>query len=68
MIFKDFKDLFLFYVYGYFAYMGVCVLHMCSVHGGENRALDPLELKFQALVITWVLGIKPGPREWQPVL
>ena len=30
--------------------MHVCVLHACSVHGGQKRVSDPLELESQTVV------------------
>ena len=27
--------------------MPVCALHVCSAHGGQKRATDPLELELQ---------------------
>jgi hypothetical protein len=41
---------------------------MCvpGIHRLHKKTLDPLELELG--VIMWILGIKPGPLEEQPVL
>lgn len=35
------KDLILFYVYGCFVCVFVCIIYVCDTHGGQEKALDP---------------------------
>ena len=35
----------------------VCALSACSIHGGQKRTLDPMELRLQ-MVVMWVVGIE----------
>jgi hypothetical protein len=37
----------LFYVYGCFTCINVCVSHVCGAHGCQKRASHPLELKLK---------------------
>lgn len=50
--------------------MYVCMPHVCLIPlGGQKGVSAPWELRSQLLcVVTWVLGIKPGSPEEQPVL
>lgn len=38
------------YVYGCFACVYICVLCVCSAHGGRKRVSEPLELELQVFV------------------
>lgn len=40
-------NLFLFYIYGYFSCLYVCVAHVCSTHRVQKRAVGLMELELQ---------------------
>lgn len=60
-LFCFFKDSFYFITYNVSICVRVCACE-CGFQGGQNRALDPLELEFQAVVslLKWVPGTKLG--------
>lgn len=47
--------------------MYVCTSYVCSAFTGQKTMLDPLEAELKKASV-WVLEIKPGPLEKQPVL
>lgn len=38
------------YIFSMLACMFICASHACSVHGGQKKVLDPLEMELKVVV------------------